>query len=102
RVLTGIPANPAVGSIVDINVNLSGNLCTATKQPHGALVVAVLPHTIILSDTTSPAGGYTSAELTSFGQAFDTLGFDLDVANFGAPTDIDGNGRLAILFTPGV
>ncbi len=100
--LTGIPANPTVGSIVDINSNISGNTCTSTKQIHGAVVVAVLPHTIVLSDTTSPAGGYTTAEMTSFGQQFDTLGYDLDVANFGTPTDIDANGRLAILFTPGV
>lgn len=100
--LTGIPANPTVGSVVDINANLSGNLCSDPKQLHGAVVVAVLQHTIVLSDTLSPAGGYTNAELTAFGQAFDTLGYDLDVANFGAPTDIDSNGRLAILFTPGV
>jgi len=100
--LTGIPASPTVGSIVDINSNISGNTCTSPKQIHGAVVVAVLPHTIVLSDTTSPAGGYTTAEMTSFGQQLDTLGYDLDIANFGTPTDIDSNGRVAILFTPGV
>ncbi len=100
--LTGIPTDPTVGSVVDINANLSGNLCSATKQLHGALVVAVLPHTIVLADTLAPAGGYTTAELLSFAQAFDTLGYDLDVSNFGAPSDMDGNNRVAILFTPGV
>lgn len=100
--LTGIPSNPIVGSVVDINTNISGNTCTAAPQTHGALVVAVLPHTIVLSDTLSPAGGYTTGEMTAFGQAFDTLGYALDVQNFGAETDIDGNGRVAILFTPGV
>ena len=100
--LTGIPVSPAVGSIVDINSSISGNICTSTKQIHGATVVAVLNHTIVLSDTTSPAGGYTTAEMTSFGQQFDTLGYDLDVANFGTPTDVDSNGKIAILFTPGV
>ena len=73
RFLTGIPANPTVGSVVDINANLSGNSCSDPKQLHGAVVVAVLQHTIVLSDTLSPTGGYTNAELTSFGQAFDTL-----------------------------
>ena len=102
RFLTNIPANPTVGSIVDINSNLTGNTCSAPKQLTGATVIAVLPHTIVLSDTLSPAGGYTAAEMTSFGQQFDTLGYDLDVQNFGAPTDIDANGRVAILFTPGV
>jgi hypothetical protein len=102
RLLTGIPANPTVGSVVDINANLNGNICTDPKQIHGAVVVAVLPHTIVLSDTLSPTGGYTTAEMTSFGQQFDTLGYALDVQNFGAPTDIDANSRIAILFTPGV
>jgi hypothetical protein len=100
--LTGIPTNPVVGSVVDINSNISGNTCSDPKQIHGALVVAVFPHTIVLSDTLSPAGGYTSQEMSDFGQAFDTLGYALDVQNFGAETDIDGNGRVAILFTPGV
>jgi len=102
RFLTNVPVNPVVGSIVPINTALSGNLCSDPKQIHGALVIAVLPHTIVLSDTLSPAGGYTAAEMTDFGQQFDTLGYALDVQNFGAPTDIDGNGRIAILFTPGV
>jgi hypothetical protein len=100
--LTGIPANPVVGSVVQINANLTGNTCSDPKQLHGALVVAVLPNTIVLSDTQSPTGGYTNAEMTAFGQSFDTLGYALDIANFGAPTDIDANGRVAILFTPGV
>jgi hypothetical protein len=100
--LTGIPASPVVGSVVPINANISGNTCADPKQLHGAVVVAVLPHTIVLSDTLSPAGGFTSAEMTAFGQSFDTLGYALDTLNFGAPTDIDGNGRIAILFTPGV
>jgi hypothetical protein len=50
----------------------------------------------------SPTGGYTNAEMTAFGQAFDTRGYALDVQNFGAPTDIDGDGRVTILFTPAV
>jgi Bacterial Ig-like domain (group 2) len=100
--LTGIAASPTVGSIVQINANISGNTCSDPKQLHGAVVVAVLTNTIVLSDTLSPAGGYTSAEMTAFGQSFDAIGYALDTTNFGAPTDIDGNGRVAILFTPGV
>ena len=103
RSLTAVPATPAVGSVVSLNANLSGNSCTAPKQLHSATVVAVLTHTIVLSDNQSPQpGGYTDAELTALGQAFDTEGWDLDVLNFGAPSDFDGNGRIAILFTPSV
>jgi len=102
RFVTGVPTNPVVGSTVQINANLSGNSCTAPQQLHNAEVVAVLPNTIVLSDLQSPTGGYTNAEMTAFGQAFDTRGYALDVQNFGAPTDIDGDGRVTILFTPAV
>lgn len=102
RFLTNVPVNPTVGSVVPINTALSGNLCSDPKQIHGAVVIAVLPHTIVLSDTLSPAGGYTPTEMTDLAEQFDTLGYTLDVQNFAAPTDIDGNGRIAILFTPAV
>jgi hypothetical protein len=102
RFLTNIPANPIVGTVVQINGNLSGNSCTAPKVLRGATVVAVLTNTIVLSDVTSPTGGYTNQQMIDFGTAFDTLGYALDTLNFGAPTDIDANGRIAILFTPSV
>jgi hypothetical protein len=102
RFLTNIPASPTVGTVVQINGNLSGNACTAPKVLRGATVIAVLNKTIVLSDVTSPAGGYTSQEMIDFGTAFDTLGYGLDTLNFGNPTDIDANGRVAILFTPSV
>ena len=100
--LTGIPASPVVGSVVQLNANGTGNLCTTAKQLHPARVVAVLPNTIVFVDTLAPSGGYTNAELAAFGAAFDTLGFALDTLYFGAPTDVDVNGRVAIFFTQGV
>ncbi|HEY4219060.1 MAG TPA: Ig-like domain-containing protein [Gemmatimonadaceae bacterium] len=93
---------PDVGSIVQLNANLSGDDCNAPPQVHAARVVAVLRSTIVFADTLAPSGGYTDAELTAFGAAFDTVGFALDTLNFGAPTDIDNNGRVGIFFTPGV
>ncbi|HEX3867864.1 MAG TPA: Ig-like domain-containing protein, partial [Gemmatimonadaceae bacterium] len=88
--LTGVPTVPAIGSVVQLNSNLSGNTCTDPAVLHPSRVVAVLTHTIVLIDTTSPPGGYTDAQLTAFGTTFDTLGFALDTTNFGANTDIDG------------
>ncbi|HEY5492056.1 MAG TPA: hypothetical protein VIK25_12760, partial [Gemmatimonadaceae bacterium] len=100
--LTDIPANPVVGSVVQLNANGNGDLCHTAKQLHPARVVTVLPHTIVLVDTLAPSGGYTNAELADFGTAFDTLGFAVDTLNFGAPTDLDVNGKVAIFFTQGV
>jgi hypothetical protein len=99
--LTNIPATPAVGSIVQLNANLTGGACDA-KQLRGAKVITVLPHTILVIDTLAPAGGYTNAELIAFATSFDTLGYGLDTLNFGLPSDIDLNGRVLIFFTPGV
>ena len=56
----------------------------------------------MLIDTLSPAGGFTDAELTSFGATFDSLAYAIDTLNFGKETDIDENGRVVILFTPGI
>jgi hypothetical protein len=100
--LAGVPTNPAIGSIVQLNTNLGGNTCSDPAILHAVRVVSIGTHSIVMIDTLSPAGGYTDAELAAFGVMFDTLGFALDTTNFGAPTDIDGNGRVAILFTPGI
>ena len=97
-----IPSNPMVGSVVQLNANLVGNTCTGTPVLHPARVVAVLQNTIIFLDTLSPPGGYTDEELVSLSTTFDTLGYGIATTNFGAATDIDGNGRVAILFTPSV
>jgi hypothetical protein len=100
--LTNIPADPVVGATYQINANLGANGCTGAKDLHAAVVVAVLPHTIVLHDQTSPPNGWTTSEMVSFAQAFENTGYPLSVAAFGAPSDIDGNGRVAILFTPSV
>jgi len=100
--ITGVPTVPTVGSVVQLNANLNGNTCSDPKTLHPARVVAVTQHSIVFLDTLSPAGGYTDADLTAFATAFDTIGFPLDTTNFGANTDIDGNGRVGIFFTPGI
>jgi hypothetical protein len=102
RYLTNIPADPTLGYVFQLNVNLSGNTCQSAKVLHDVVVVATLPHTMVIYDTLSPAGGYTNAEMIAFAQAFDTLGYALDTLNFGAESDFDHNGRVAILFTPSV
>lgn len=102
KLLTGVPANPTVGSVVSLNGNLNGNSCTDPKQNHQARVVSVGTHSIVFLDLTSPSGGYTDAEMAAFGTAFDTLVFAMDTSYFGSPTDIDSNGRIGIFFTPGI
>ena len=95
------PRGPmAVGDVISLNVNAD----SACSHPvyHGARVVAVGTHAVVLSDTLNPAGGFTTADFQRYAARFDTLVYPIDVANFGEPTDIDKNGHVAILFTRAV
>jgi hypothetical protein len=92
-------AAPQLGDIVTQNV--SSDACT-NIQKHGTRVVAISTQAIILADTLNPTGGFTAADYQRFAARFDTLVFPLDVNNFGQPSDIDGNGKIIILFTRAV
>jgi hypothetical protein len=91
-----IPSNVAVGDIVRLNVSESS--CTAAIM-RGFRVTAIGTKSIVLADTLNPAGGFTNADYVRFAARFDTLVFPLDVDNFGAPSDLDANGKVAVLFT---
>jgi hypothetical protein len=92
-------APPVVGDIFTVNV--SDSACT-NIQTRGARVVAIGTQSIVLADTTNPSGGFTSAQYQRFAARFDTLVYPLDVTNFGAPTDIDKNSKIILLFTGAV
>ena len=57
---------------------------------------------MILADTLNPTGGFTTSDYQRYAAKFDTLIYPLDVSAFGAPTDIDNNGRVGIVFTRAV
>jgi hypothetical protein len=97
---SAIGANPTVGTVVTLNVN--GNQgCTAPIN-HPVKIMSVGTRAIVMADTLNPSGGFTQADYDQFAANFDTLVYPLDVANFGAPTDIDQNNRVAIVFTRAV
>ena len=93
---SGIPATAVVGDLITLNV--SGSTCSGAIN-HGLRVEAVGTTSIVLSDTLNPTGGFVSADYQRFAARFDTLVYPLDVGAFGAPSDIDNNGKVAILFT---
>ena len=90
---------PAVGALLRINASIE-----ACDKPNNRVgrVAAVTERAIVVADTANPAGGFSDAEYREFGLAFDTLVYPVDVANFGAPTDIDANGRTILFFTRAV
>ncbi|MDB4888682.1 MAG: hypothetical protein JWL61_537 [Gemmatimonadetes bacterium] len=93
---SAIPAAAKVGDLVTLNV--SSDACTGPIN-HALRVEAIGTQSIVFSDTLNPTGGFTNADYQRFAARFDTLVYPLDVNAFGAPSDIDKNGKVAILFT---
>lgn len=98
--ITGLPATPTVGTTVSMNINVKDACINPSLRK--ARVAAVSTNAIVLADTASPANGFTDADYASFATTFDTLIYPLDTTTFGAPSDIDQNGRIVIFFTPAV
>ncbi len=58
--------------------------------------------TILYSDKNSPGGGFTDVDFETFGQLIDGRLYGVASSSFGVESDVDRNGRVAILFTPTV
>jgi hypothetical protein len=91
---------PSIGDLMKLNVN-SINYCDQPDYRTGR-VVAITDRAIVVGDTANPTGGFTDEEYRSIGVTFDTLVDPVDRAAFGAPSDIDNNGRVIIFFTRAV
>jgi hypothetical protein len=93
---SSIPATVAVGDRLRLNVASSS--CTDAII-RGVRVAAIGTTSLVLADTLNPANGFSDADYARFAARFDTLVYPLDTDNFGVPFDMDGNGKIAILFT---
>ena len=98
--ILGLPATPAIGSAVQLNTDSSpdDDPCTV-RINHAARIAAVSNRAIIAVDSLAPTGGFSDADYAGFAATFDTLIFALDTAAYGAPADLDNNGRVLIFFT---
>ena len=101
---------PAVGSTIPFKVLTSagfGGVTTSACSSTGfvnttGVVKYVSQHAIVVSDITSPPGGFTDADFQAIGDEFDQLIYPTDVGYFGNPTDLDNNGHIFIYYTPAV
>ena len=93
------PGVPTVGQLMSLNVAQG---CSGTADNRIGMVRKIGAHAIIVSDTANPAGGFTTAQYDSIALEFDSLSYPVDSTNFGAPTDVDGNGRIILFYTRGV
>ncbi|MDQ3950350.1 MAG: Ig-like domain-containing protein, partial [Gemmatimonadota bacterium] len=95
-----IPASLALGDFIELNANAKVS-CSSPSLRTGR-VAAVSSRAIVVHDTANPAGGFTDEDYQRFAITFDTLVAPVDEGAFGAPTDIDRNGRVVIFFTRAV
>jgi hypothetical protein len=98
--IPALPTSVSVGDIVTINVNAQDACANPVYRP--ARVMAIGSKALILNDTLNPKPGFSTADFQRHAANFDTLIYPMDVAAFGEPTDIDKNGRIAIVFTRAV
>ncbi|MGH7504155.1 MAG: IPT/TIG domain-containing protein, partial [Longimicrobiales bacterium] len=91
-------AAPEIGDRRDFNV------LTRTDETERitAEVRAISERAILYVDLQAPAQGFSQQDLLRFGGLFDDPIYATDVAVFGTPSDVDGNGKIIILFTPTV
>jgi hypothetical protein len=93
---------PAVGDVLNLDVPDGGSkdLCATYFQTQ-AVVASVSRRAILAVDTLDgpPLLLFPQTVLDSITQEFDTNTFVTDSSYFGNPTDIDGNGRVILLFT---
>lgn len=98
--MAAVAATAAVGDTVTMRVvdPSATNLCS-TFSTVTAVVRVIGTSGIWLTDITNPAGGYSDADLQMLSDVFDNEIYATDVDYLGPPTDIDANGRIAILTT---
>jgi len=94
-----------------VNVVTPGNFRTFNVEPnsictngkwHQARLVATTAHVMLYEDFQNPTGGFSDAQYQAIANEFEAVGYQTDVANFGQPTDRDGNGKVIGLFTRAV
>ena len=93
-----VAIQPQLGQSREFNVLTSDNETVQVT----AEVVAMSQHAIMYQDVDAPANGVTAADFEAFGRIFDDPIYPTDVEVFGSPSDVDGNDRIIILFTPRV
>lgn len=89
---------PAVGSVRSFQVLANANGTAVTTV--GARLEYAGSDVLIYVDTLAPANGFTSSQLTAFGQLFDQTLFPIDTSAFGSPSDIDQNEHVIMLMSP--
>ncbi len=98
--ILGLAPTPTVGTFFKLNTN--GNDACTNPMIHTARIAAVSNTAIVAVDSLAPSGGFSDSDYAKFAATFDTLIFPLDTTAYGAPADLDANGRVMLFFTQAV
>lgn len=91
-----VAATPQVGDRRTFSVyDRTQSFTTVTAE-----VKHVGDRAVLYQDVRAPSGGFGEADFRRFSDLFDDPIHETVVSVFGEPSDIDGNGRVIILFTP--
>ena len=93
---------PNVGDVINVKIpNAATTDLCANYIPTQAVVASVSTKAILAVDTLDgpPAGLFTPQQMDSITNEFDNITYPTDAAYFNTPTDVDGNGRIIMLFT---
>jgi hypothetical protein len=88
-----------VGQAVTYNVPVGGCDSSVVTQGH---VMAVGAHSIIAQDDAASGDGLAASDFQSIAALVDASVYPTDTLHFGSPSDIDGNGRVILYYTPQV
>lgn len=94
----------AVGDTVTIrvpNLNTGKDICR-DNIPVKGVVRALSARATVIADVATPPGGFSASDYNAIALEFDNLIFPVDTSWFGAPTDINSDGRITIFMTPEV
>ena len=94
--VAGAPTSVEIGDRRDFWVfRSSGDYERVTAE-----VRHVSDHAILYQDLDAPTGGFSAQNFQEFGAVFDDPIYETMVDVYGETSDVDGNGRVIILFTP--
>ena len=87
-----------VGDVVSLRVPAFVDQCNKFSTTT-AIVRLITPRAIWLEDPGNPAPSFTAADFQGLATLFESHVYDTDVAYFGPVSDIDRNGKVAIVVT---
>ena len=98
-----VVAAAVVGDTLTYRVGdaLASNMCLSFTTVR-AVVRAIGTRALVVQDVTAPSNGFTATDFTAIAREFDSVVYPTDVQWFGDPSDINGDGRVTLLFTPAI